>query len=61
MREIFKHKSVKAKKKSDKLEQAMDIVKLNKFNFLRKKLRNLDNKAKIRIMKTGDKNRRRKS
>ena len=38
MREIFKHKSVKAKRKSDKLEQAMDIVKLSKFNFLKKEV-----------------------
>ena len=36
------------------MDQVMDIVKLNKFIFQRKKLRNLDNKAQIWIVKTGD-------
>ena len=32
----------------------MDVVKLNKFVFQREELRNLDNKAKTWIVKTGD-------
>ena len=35
------------------MDQAMDIVKLIKFSFQRK--RNLDNKAKFWIVKTGEK------
>ena len=36
------------------MDQVIDIVKLNKFIFQRKKLRNLDNKAQIWMAKTGD-------
>ena len=38
MWEIFKHKSVKVKRKLDNMGQVMDIVKLNKFNFLKKEV-----------------------
>ena len=38
MREIFKHKSVKVKRKLNNMGQVMDIVKLNKFNFLKKEV-----------------------
>ena len=36
MREIFKDKSVKVKRKLDNMDQVMEIVKLTTFNFLRK-------------------------
>ena len=36
------------------MDQVIDIVKLNKFIFQRKKLRNLDNKGQIWMAKTGD-------
>ena len=35
------------------MDQVTDIVKLNNFIFHRKKLRNLDKKAKFRILRTG--------
>ena len=35
------------------MDQVVDIVTLSKFIFQRKKLRNLDKKAKIWIVKTG--------
>ena len=35
------------------MDQVTDIVKLNNFIFQRKKLRNLDKKAKFWILKTG--------
>ena len=54
MREIFKDKSVKVKRKLDNMDQVMEIVKLTTFNFLRKEVRNLDNKAKIWTVKIGD-------
>ena len=38
MWEIFKHKSVKVKRKPNNMGQVMDIVKLNKFNFLKKEV-----------------------
>ena len=38
MWEIFKHKSVKVKRKLNNMGQVMDIVKLNKFNFLKKEV-----------------------
>ena len=41
MWEIFKHKSVKVKRKLDNMGQVMDIVKLNKFNFLKKEVEEL--------------------
>ena len=41
MWEIFKHKSVKVKRKLDNMGQVMDIVKLNKFNFLQKEVEEL--------------------
>lgn len=50
MREIIKHKSAKVKK----ILLIWNIVKLNKFNNFEKKLRKLDNKARIWIEKTGD-------
>ena len=36
------------------MDQVMGIATLSKFIFERKKLRNLDKKAKIWIVKTGD-------
>ena len=41
MWEIFKHKSVKVKRKLNNMGQVMDIVKLNKFNFLKKEVEEL--------------------
>ena len=41
--------------------QVMDIAKLNNFIFQRKKLSNLDNKAKNWIVKRGDQNMNKKS
>ena len=41
MWEIFKHKSVKVKRKLDNMGQVIDIVKLNKFNFLKKEVEEL--------------------
>ena len=38
MWEIFKHKSVKVKRKLNNMGQVMDIVKLSKFNFLKKEV-----------------------
>ena len=38
MREIFKHKSVKVKRKLDNMDQVTEIVKLTTFNFLRKEV-----------------------
>ena len=38
MWEIFEHKSVKVKRKLDNMNQVMDIVKLNKLNFLKKEV-----------------------
>ena len=38
------------------MEQVIDVVKLNRFNLFRKNLRNLDNKAKIWMVKIGDQN-----
>lgn len=35
------------------MDQVTDIVKLNNFIFERKKLRNLDKKAKFWILRTG--------
>ena len=34
MWQIFKYKSVKVKREFDNMDHVMDIVKLNKFNFL---------------------------
>ena len=39
--EIFKHKSVKFKRKLDNMNQVMDILKLNKSNLLKKKVEEL--------------------
>ena len=36
------------------MDQVMDFVKLNKFIFIKKKLKNLNNKAKNWVVKTGD-------
>ena len=36
MRKIFKYISVKVKGKLNNMDQVMNIVKLNKFNFLKK-------------------------
>ena len=36
------------------MDQVMDFVKLNKFIFRRKKLKNLSNKAKNWVVKRGD-------
>ena len=44
---LVKQKSVKVKTKLENMDQVMDIVKFNKFNFLRKKVRNLDKKQNI--------------
>ena len=38
MWEISEHKSVKVKRKLGKMDQVMDIVKLKKFNFIKKKV-----------------------
>ena len=38
MREIFKHKSVKVKRKLDNMDEVTEIVKLTTFNFLRKEV-----------------------
>ena len=43
------------------MDQVMDTAKLNNFIFQRKKLRNLDNKAKNWIVKRGDQNMNKKS
>ena len=37
MWEIFKHKSVKVKRKLDNMDQVMDIAKLNEFDFFYQK------------------------
>ena len=44
---LVKQKSVKVKTKLENMDQVMDVVKFNKFNFLRKKVRNLDKKKNI--------------
>ena len=38
MREVFKHKSVKIKRILDNMDQVMDVLKLNKFYFLKKEV-----------------------
>ena len=38
MREVFKHKSVKIKRRLDNMDQVMDVLKLSKFNFLKKEV-----------------------
>ena len=38
MWEVFKHESVKVKRKLDNMGQVMDIVKLSKFGFLKKEV-----------------------
>ena len=38
MREIFKDKSVKVKRKLDNMDQVTEIVKLTTFSFLRKEV-----------------------
>ena len=38
MREVFKHKSVKIKRILDNMDQVMDVLKLNKFCFLKKEV-----------------------
>ena len=40
--------------KIDNMDQIMDVVKPNKFNFLKKEVEDLGNKANIWIVKTGD-------
>ena len=42
MREIFELKLVKVKRKLDKVDQVMDIVKSNKFNFVKRKVEGFD-------------------
>ena len=39
MQEIFIHKSEKVKRELKNIDQVMDIVKFNRFNLLRKKLK----------------------
>ena len=46
MWETFKHKSVKVKRKTYNMDQTMDIFKLNKFNFLKKKVEEFGNQRK---------------
>ena len=42
MREIFELKLVKVKRKLDKVDQVMDIVKSNKFNFVKREVERFD-------------------
>ena len=46
MWESFKHKSVKVKRRTYNMDQTMDIFKLNKFNFFKKKVQEFGRQRK---------------
>ena len=53
MWEIFKYETVKVKEKLNNLNLAMYIVKLNKFNMIKKEVEKSGQLKKILILKTG--------